>query len=84
MTFAKQKNIPTVVDPKKKNFMSYTGVTMFKPNLKELKEGLKSEFDHNDTKQLGKAVEGFIKKTNDSASLLIIGVSISSSIRNIW
>ncbi len=72
VTFAKQKNIPTVVDPKKKNFMSYTGVTMFKPNLKELKEGLKSEFDHNDTKQLGKAVEGFIKKQNIDTALITL------------
>ena len=41
---AREKNIPTVVDPKKKNFLSYEGVSLFKPNLKELKEGLKLEF----------------------------------------
>ncbi|MBK0402064.1 D-glycero-beta-D-manno-heptose-7-phosphate kinase [Adhaeribacter sp. BT258] len=41
---AREKNIPTVVDPKKKNFLSYVGVSLFKPNLKELKEGLKVEF----------------------------------------
>lgn len=33
-------NIPVCVDPKKKNFMAYRGVTLFKPNLKELREGL--------------------------------------------
>ncbi|MFW5663436.1 MAG: bifunctional heptose 7-phosphate kinase/heptose 1-phosphate adenyltransferase [bacterium] len=38
---AKEKSIPVVVDPKKKNFMNYRGVTLFKPNLKELREGLK-------------------------------------------
>lgn len=38
---ARQQNIPTVVDPKKRNFLAYTGVTLFKPNLKELREGLK-------------------------------------------
>jgi D-glycero-beta-D-manno-heptose-7-phosphate kinase len=32
------------VDPKKKNFLSYKGCTLFKPNLKELKEGLKVDF----------------------------------------
>ncbi len=42
---AKAKGIPTTVDPKHRNFSSYKGVTMFKPNLKELKEGLKIEFD---------------------------------------
>ncbi len=41
---AKQKNIPTTVDPKHRNFSLYTGVTLFKPNLKELKEGLKIDF----------------------------------------
>jgi D-glycero-beta-D-manno-heptose-7-phosphate kinase len=37
----KSQNIPVVVDPKRKNFMNYHGVTLFKPNLKELREGLK-------------------------------------------
>ena len=40
---AKKHNIPTVVDPKKRNFLSYSNVTLFKPNLKELREGLKIE-----------------------------------------
>jgi rfaE bifunctional protein kinase chain/domain len=35
--------IPTVVDPKKRNFLFYQHVTLFKPNKKELKEGLKLE-----------------------------------------
>jgi rfaE bifunctional protein kinase chain/domain len=33
-------NILTAVDPKRKNFFAYVGVTLFKPNLKEVKEGL--------------------------------------------
>lgn len=32
--------IITTVDPKLTNFLSYEGVTIFKPNLKELREGL--------------------------------------------
>lgn len=36
--------IPTAVDPKKKNFFAYQGVSLFKPNLKELKEGLDLQF----------------------------------------
>jgi rfaE bifunctional protein kinase chain/domain len=32
--------IPVTVDPKKKNFLAYQQVTLFKPNLKELKDGL--------------------------------------------
>lgn len=40
---AKEKGIPSVVDPKKNNFLSYTGATLFKPNLKEIREGLNLE-----------------------------------------
>jgi rfaE bifunctional protein kinase chain/domain len=43
---AQQRNIPTAVDPKKKNFLSYTGCTLFKPNLKEIKEGLELDFNY--------------------------------------
>ncbi|MNY09109.1 Bifunctional protein HldE [compost metagenome] len=38
--WASEKQIPTTVDPKKDNFLAYRGVTLFKPNLKELKEGI--------------------------------------------
>jgi rfaE bifunctional protein kinase chain/domain len=44
VTLTKALGIPTVVDPKKRNFMHYHGVSLFKPNLKELKEGLKADF----------------------------------------
>ena len=36
----KEHNVVTTVDPKRKNFLSFKGVTIFKPNLKEVKEGL--------------------------------------------
>jgi D-glycero-beta-D-manno-heptose-7-phosphate kinase len=36
----KKHNIITTVDPKRKNFFSYQGVDIFKPNLKEVKDGL--------------------------------------------
>jgi rfaE bifunctional protein kinase chain/domain len=42
---AQGKKVPVVVDPKKKNFMNYRGVTLFKPNLKELREGLKLDYE---------------------------------------
>lgn len=34
---ATERNIPTAVDPKVKNFWAYRGVTLFKPNLKEIR-----------------------------------------------
>jgi rfaE bifunctional protein kinase chain/domain len=36
-------NKPIAVDPKKNNFLAYKHVTLFKPNLKEIKEGLNSD-----------------------------------------
>ncbi|MBS1739477.1 MAG: carbohydrate kinase [Bacteroidetes bacterium] len=39
----RELNIVTAVDPKKENFLSYQGVSIFKPNLKEVKEGLHME-----------------------------------------
>lgn len=36
----KQHNVLTTVDPKRKNFFAYQGVDIFKPNLKEVKDGL--------------------------------------------
>lgn len=40
LKMAHDKDIPVAVDPKKKNFMAYQGVTLFKPNAKELREGM--------------------------------------------
>lgn len=54
--WCKEQNIPVAVDPKKRNFLDYKGVTLFKPNLKELKEGLKIDFNVKDPNQLEAAV----------------------------
>lgn len=40
IALCKEYGVATSVDPKKKNFLSFQGVTIFKPNLKEVKEGL--------------------------------------------
>ncbi|MBI1768807.1 MAG: D-glycero-beta-D-manno-heptose-7-phosphate kinase [Bacteroidetes bacterium] len=52
---ANKQNIPTVVDPKKRNFLSYKNVTLFKPNLKELREGLKLEVSTGNQDQVQQA-----------------------------
>ena len=40
ISLCKQHYILTAADPKRKNFFTYKGVDIFKPNLKEVKEGL--------------------------------------------
>jgi len=56
---AKSKGIPTCVDPKKKNFNSYKGVSMFKPNLKELREGIKMDVSGDNLRELQRVVSSF-------------------------
>ncbi len=53
---AKQKGIPVVVDPKKRNFLEYKNVTLFKPNLKEIKDGLNMTIDEGDREKIEIAV----------------------------
>ena len=69
---AGKKKIPIVVDPKKKNFLHYKNVALFKPNLKELKEGLKIDFDHHDKNQLQKAVDELRKKLKADMALITL------------
>ncbi len=53
---ANAANIPTVVDPKFGNFMAYEGVTLFKPNLKELNEALNLRIKNGDITGIQSAV----------------------------
>lgn len=40
IALCKQHEVITTVDPKRKNFFAYAGVDIFKPNMKEVKDGL--------------------------------------------
>lgn len=48
IALGRSKKVPVVVDPKKKNFNAYKQVDLFKPNLKELREGLKQDIELKD------------------------------------
>jgi len=81
VSLANKKNIPTVVDPKKRNFHNYKNVSLFKPNLKELKEGLKNDFDHGNLGQLKKAVDALCVKQKIDTALITLsehGIYVSS------
>jgi len=64
VTACKKRGIPTAVDPKKKNFLSYKGVTLFKPNLAELKAGLKIDIDKTNAEKLQQATSAFQQSQN--------------------
>ena len=44
ISICKEAGVITAVDPKRKNFFTYKGIDIFKPNLKEVKEGLNMLF----------------------------------------
>lgn len=59
---AHNRGIPVVVDPKKRNFNNYQHADLFKPNLKELREGLKSDIDMDDKARFEEAVMQFMQE----------------------
>ena len=69
-----KNNIHTSVDPKLKNFFAYRGVTLFKPNLKELKEGTGISFNFPAEKQI---FESAIFKLNEKIQNSFTFVTLS-------
>jgi D-glycero-beta-D-manno-heptose-7-phosphate kinase len=61
---AQKKNIPVAVDPKKANFDAYQGIALFKPNLKELCEGLKMDIEPGNTSHLLNAIDKLHENQN--------------------
>jgi rfaE bifunctional protein kinase chain/domain len=82
---ANDADIPTIVDPKKNNFLEYKNVTMFKPNLKEIKEGLNLNSDLKDPNELKSAIALLQEKLNNKITMVTLserGVVISGN--NQW
>ncbi len=77
---AYERKIPVAVDPKKRNFSNYKSLTLFKPNLKELREGIGVDFNGKDIDNLRKAVRLVHNRQNIEivlATLSAEGVYIS-------
>ncbi|MHA8109700.1 bifunctional heptose 7-phosphate kinase/heptose 1-phosphate adenyltransferase [Aquirufa sp. A-Brett2-W8] len=78
IALAKAQNIPTVVDPKKKNFFAYTGATLFKPNLHELRDGLGLEASAIKPENIAKTVADF------KAAQSFTGLFVTMSERGVY
>lgn len=65
---ATARKIPVVVDPKYKNFFSYAGTTIFKPNRRELEAALGAEVDLEHPEEL----PGLLKKLGTEHLLLTL------------
>lgn len=81
--FAESRGIITVVDPKKRNFHSYKGVHLFKPNLKELEDGLKTVINPSKPDQVENAISKLKSQLGAKAVMLTLsekGVFIDSNL----
>ena len=65
---ARKKGIPVVVDPKYRNFFSYNGATIFKPNRRELEAALGAAVDVEHPQTL----PGLVEKLGVEAILLTL------------
>lgn len=81
---AKQKSIPTCVDPKNKNFNAYKGVSLFKPNLKELREGIKQDISGDHINELQRAVSSFrVKQKIDTVLVTLAEKGVITNSRKV-
>ncbi|TAF33103.1 MAG: D-glycero-beta-D-manno-heptose-7-phosphate kinase [Cytophagales bacterium] len=62
--WAKSQHITTCVDPKKRNFWAYRNCSLFKPNLKELKDGLNQEINPKNIEDVHQAAKTLAQKLN--------------------
>lgn len=77
--------IPVAVDPKRSNFFTYRGVALFKPNLKELREGLKTEVDPADPASVERAIDELHKRLDNRISMITLsehGVQVKADGRS--
>lgn len=65
--------VPVAVDPKKRNFFAYRGVDLFKPNLKELREGLKIDLHATDPAAIQAAIATLEAQLKNKATLVTLG-----------
>jgi rfaE bifunctional protein kinase chain/domain len=68
-----ERKIPTLVDPKKRNFARYRKATLFKPNFKELCEGLNLEIEKTNFD----AVHEAAKKLQEQAGFEMVMITLS-------
>jgi len=82
VAMCKSAGIKTAVDPKKRNFRYYRNVTLFKPNLKEIKEGLNIAVSGSNIASLKQADHELRKALQHENTLLTLsenGVYYSSN-----
>lgn len=80
---AHAKGILIAVDPKKRNFNNYKNVNLFKPNLKEFRDGLELNLNKKDLQAILEAAERFKKEKQFDIIFITLsemGVIISNGV----
>ncbi|MBS3769034.1 MAG: bifunctional ADP-heptose synthase [Bacteroidales bacterium] len=73
VVYSNKLGIPTLVDPKKRNYLLYKNVTLFKPNFKELVEGLNlNSLEKTNVKGILKAARIMHKEQNINWMLITL------------
>jgi len=72
MLIAVKQDIKTVVDPKLKNFFAFKKVTLFKPNLKEVKDAINKRFAKSNS-YLHSATQYLREKTGVDNIIITLG-----------
>jgi len=72
IALCKKYDVLTTVDPKRKNFLTYEGVDIFKPNLKEVKEGLNMLIDDINDEVLGEIHLQLLSRLNHQISFITL------------
>lgn len=95
VALCRRHGVVTAVDPKRKNFFAYEGVTIFKPNLKEVREGLNIWLEVVNESTMGMVHEKLVDRLHHEISFITLsekgvfvrqgdkGKVIPSHIRNI-
>jgi rfaE bifunctional protein kinase chain/domain len=72
LELAQKAGVPVAVDPKKQHFFDYKGVALFKPNLKELAEGLGKNLSKNQLDKVEQAATELQAQIGAEAVLLTL------------
>jgi rfaE bifunctional protein kinase chain/domain len=85
IALAKAAGVPVAVDPKRKNFFTFRGVDLFKPNLKELRDGLKIDLNAADGTAMTAAISELQTRLGNRISMITLsehGVQVQDGMHN--
>lgn len=75
---ARRKRVPITVDPKHRNFAHFHDAALFKPNLKELRDGLNIEIDNRNEETLTNCLTEACKKIRESQHNDVVLITLSN------